>query len=116
DVLEEAVHLARLAPISAWFAYYSGSIPFVLGFLFFWSDMSCGAFAQQHLVGSSFLLALAFIWMKCGQAICTARLRSVLSEEPAPRWTLARLARMAVIHAILDPWALIVRPIALLIT
>src|ERR1019366_9370994 len=29
-------------------AYYTGSLPFVLGFLFFWADMSQSAFAYDH--------------------------------------------------------------------
>src|ERR1035438_10806097 len=40
ELYEEAVYLLRSAPASALAAYYTGSLPFVLAFLFFWADMS----------------------------------------------------------------------------
>jgi len=48
DLLEEAVHLLRAAPASLYGFYALGTLPFVLGFLYFWADMSHGAFAREH--------------------------------------------------------------------
>src|SRR5690606_36236920 len=31
ELLEEAVHLLRLAPLQTWLCYYIGALPFVLG-------------------------------------------------------------------------------------
>ena len=49
DLIEEAVHLLRTAPAGALAAYYLGALPFVLGLLFFWADMSTSAFARRHV-------------------------------------------------------------------
>lgn len=116
DLIEEAVHLARRAPLSAWLAYYAGSAPFVLGLLYFWSDMTRGAYAHDHVVGAALLLALGFVWMKGGQSVCATSLSAMLAETPPPRWTVKRLIRTAIVQAALSPWGLIVRPVALLIT
>ena len=40
DVLEEAVHLLRRAPAGTLAWYYGATLPFVLGGLFFWADLS----------------------------------------------------------------------------
>jgi len=40
DLMEEATHVLRAAPAGTLAIYYLGAIPFVLGLLFFWADMS----------------------------------------------------------------------------
>ena len=42
DILEEATHLLR-ANVFLLAPYYFGSLPFILGLLYFWTDMSTGA-------------------------------------------------------------------------
>src|SRR5438445_3237657 len=88
ELMEEAFHLLRLAPASTLASYYLGSLPFVLALLFFWSDMSRSAFAEQRLAAGAFGLALLFFWMKTWQAVFARDLLARLSGEPAPRWTL----------------------------
>ena len=39
-IIEEAVHLLRTGPGLLLSVYYLGSVPFVLGLLYFWADMS----------------------------------------------------------------------------
>src|SRR6185369_11752656 len=82
-LIEEATHLLRLAPAGAWASYYLGSLPFLLGLLYFWADMSRSPFAYQHLVGEAFGMSLLFIWMKCWQTVFARRLRAHLAREPA---------------------------------
>src|SRR5438094_561854 len=69
ELIEQAFHLLRLAPASILAGYYLGTAPFVLCALFFWSDMSRSAFAEQRLAGGALGLALLFFWMKTWQAI-----------------------------------------------
>ena len=115
ELVEEAVHLLRGAPVVAHLCYYVGSIPFILGLLYFWSDMSRGAFAYDRITGSSLRLAALFIWMKCWQAAATAHLRAfVLASEP-PRWTPGRIWRLVTQQAALQPLALFIRPASLCI-
>ena len=73
DIVEEATHLLRTAPIATLAVYYLGAIPFVLGLLFFWADMSRSPLAPQHISGASFGLALLFFWMKFCQTLFARR-------------------------------------------
>ncbi len=112
ELIEAAVHLLRSAPAGALLAYYAGSIPCVLGLLYFWADMSRGAFAREHLIEASFGTALLYLWMKCWHAVFAARLRAHLLGRPAAPWTIARVARLALVQTAIQPLGLFVRPIA----
>ena len=115
ELIEEAFHLLRLAPGAALATYYLGSLPFVLGLLFFWSDMSRSAFAAQRLTAGAFALSLLFLWMKCWQALFAQHLLARLCGEPAPRWTLRRLLRVALAQTILQPSGLFLMTAGLVI-
>src|SRR2546421_10013224 len=67
ELIEEAVHVLRQAPLSTLAAYYIGTLPFVIGLLYFWAEMSRSPFAYQHLAGESLALAAPFLWMKVWQ-------------------------------------------------
>ncbi|HYV27606.1 MAG TPA: DUF4129 domain-containing protein [Candidatus Eisenbacteria bacterium] len=113
-LIEEATHLLRLAPAGAWASYYLGSLPFLLGLLYFWADMSRSPFAYQHLVGEAFGMSLLFIWMKCWQTVFARRLRAHLAREPAPpRWTPRRWLRVLLVQSALQPAGLFLLPVAL---
>lgn len=115
ELSEEAFHLLRRAPGSALLSYYLGSLPFILGLLYFWSDMSRSAFAEERLAVGALGLSLLFFWMKCGQAVFAQQMLAQLCGEPAPRWTFSRLARTALIQAILQPSGLFLLPVAAII-
>ncbi len=115
DLLEESLHTLRTAPLAAWLAYYTGSAPFVLGVLFFWSDMSRGAFAEEHLVGGAVGLSVLFVWMKSWQAVFAARLRAHVSREVQPAWSFVRCARLAARQLAIQPGSLFLLPVALVI-
>ena len=74
ELIEEAVHLLRVSPLALPGSYYLGSLPFVLGFLYFWADMSRGSSAHKHCASSAFAVALLFLWMKTWQALFAQRL------------------------------------------
>src|SRR5438093_9140038 len=78
DLIEEAIHALRTAPGGALAAYYFGSLPFVLGLLYFWADMSRSPFARQHVVEAALGVSLLFLWMKCWQVIFARLLRAHL--------------------------------------
>ncbi len=103
ELIEEAFHLLRLAPASTLACYYLGSLPFILVLLFFWSDMSRSAFAEQRLAAGALGVSLFFFWMKLWQAVFAQALLARLSGEPAPNWTFLRLWRMGLIQSILQP-------------
>src|SRR5690349_9692724 len=87
ELVEEGFHLVRLAPISVWAAYYLGSLPFVLALLFFWSDMSRSAFAEQRFIPGVLALTALFVWMKTWQSYACRQLLARLCGETLPRWT-----------------------------
>ncbi|HET6371049.1 MAG TPA: hypothetical protein VFG95_07625, partial [Nitrospiria bacterium] len=116
DLLEEAVHLVRLAPPGALFSYYAGSLPFVLGFLYFWADMSRSAFADRHCAEAALLVSLLFIWMKCWHSVFSRQLRAQLVGEPSPRWPIRRILRLIAAQTALQPPGLLLLPAAMLVT
>ncbi len=114
DLIEEATHLLRTAPAATLAAYYLGAIPFVLGLLYFWADMSRSPFAGRHLADSALGLAALFVWMKFWQVIFARHLRSQVAAEPAPRWTLRRWGRVFLTQAFVQPSGLFVVPLSLI--
>ena len=77
ELCEEATILLRTAPIQTWSYYFAGTMPMVLGLLYFWSDMTRGPQAGDRLVTGSLLGSLLFVWMKAWQVLFAARLRKV---------------------------------------
>ena len=102
-IVEEAVHFLRLAPPSLLLSYYVGSLPFVLGLLFFWADMSRHGYAGDHLYVGSLGVALLFVWMKTWHAVFGLQIRLKLSGStwqplPVQRY-LSIVASQTLIHA-----------------
>ncbi len=69
ELIEEAINLIRCSPGNILSTYYIGSLPFMLGLLYFWADMSRGGSAPEHVVEASLGMAFLFLWMKCWQAV-----------------------------------------------
>ncbi len=114
-LLEESVALLRSSP-GALLPYYIGAVPFWLGFLYFFSDMSQSAYAKERLVGGALLLALLYLWKKCWQTVFATKLRAALLFQPDEGWSAARVFRLVSIQAAWQPWGLILRPLTLVIT
>jgi hypothetical protein len=115
-IIEEAVHLLRRSAGRLLTPYYAGSLPFVLGFLYFWADMSRGANAWQHSVGEAFFVSALFIWMKCWHTVFARRIREQLIGEPARRWTIRSVLRLVTLQTAIQSTGLVLLPIALIIT
>src|SRR5271165_1454214 len=111
DLLEEATYLLRSAPAGALAAYYLGTLPFLLAFLFFWADMSRDAFAYERSVPAAFGVAVLFVWMSAWQGVFAQSLRSLLTGNPA-----ASFWRLAFVQATLQPTKFVILPVAALIT
>jgi hypothetical protein len=112
DLIEEATHVLRTAPAATWAAYYVGAIPFVLGLLFFWADMSRNPYAGRHLADASFLLALSFLWMKFWQVVFARRIRAQVAATPPMTLDLKGCIRIALTQTILQPSGLFILPLA----
>lgn len=114
EVIEEAVHWLRIAPLATLGIYYFGSLPFVLGLLYFWAEMSRSPFAHHYLAGGALGMAVLFLWMKFWQAVFARNLRSLIAGEPPPVLSFTRARRIAVTQAALQPTGLFALPLSLL--
>jgi hypothetical protein len=112
DLIEEAVHLLRTAPSGALAAYYLGSLPFMLGLLFFWADLSRNPLARQHVVEAALGVSALFLWMKFWQALFARRLRAHLAGETLPPLGFTRGLGILVSQAIVQPAGLFLLPLA----
>jgi hypothetical protein len=116
DVIEEATHLLRTAPAATLAIYYLGTIPFVLGLLFFWADMSRSPLAPQHIGGASFGMALLFFWMKFCQTLFARRLRAQAAREAFLAPDFRRGLRIFFMQGIVQSTALFLLPVATVLT
>lgn len=116
DLIEEAVHLLRTSPAAVIVPYFVGSLPFILGLLYFVADMSRSAFAEDHLFESSFTLAILFLWMKAWQSVFAIRLKACVAGIQPPGFNFRRVVRMVVVQTILQPLGLLLIPLAMSMT
>lgn len=116
DLMEEAVHLLRSAPLHVFGWYLIGTLPFLLGLLYFWTDMSWSALAAQHRGEAALGVALLFVWMKTSHAIFARQLNSRLTRQTDDSVTFREVGRIALFQAIVQPSKLFILPLAALAT
>lgn len=114
ELLEEALHLLRARPATL-LPYCIGSFPFVLGLLYFWTDMSQSPFAAQHCLEASFGLAFLFLWMKCWQTVFVQQTQASRLNMSDSHWSWQRIGRLIVTQTRLQSWGLLILPVALLL-
>lgn len=116
DMIEEAIHLLRRLPMSAWAAYLVGTGPFMIAFLYFWNDMSYSGLAAEHLLPDSLTLVILFVWMRFWQ-VCFARgMWATLRNQPLPPIPAKMNGRILMLQLQWQTTALFAFPILLLIT
>lgn len=115
-IIEEAVHLLRLDPFKLLLPYYIGGIPFILGLLYFWSDMSKNPFAKDYCSAASLGLACLFIWMKCWHSVFAIKIYESLGRFEPIRWSFLKIIRIVAVQTIIQPSGILMFPVALLIT
>lgn len=114
DFIEEATQLLRTAPVATLAVYYLGAVPFVLGLLFFWADMSRSPFAAGHLADGSLGISVLFLWMKFWQSVFARRIRAQLAVQPAPPLNFRACLRILVAQTILQPLGLFIIPLSII--
>ena len=113
-MIEEAAHLLRSAPVKLLAGYYLGSVPFVLGLLYFWADMSRSAHANDHIAMAATGLALLFVWMKFWHTVFAQQVRAQIFSERKFSWSLRRITSIVATQALIQSTRIIVMPIAAL--
>ncbi len=92
ELIEESMHALRVCPLPVLACYFIGTLPFVIGFLFFWSEMTRSSYALDRSVGAALGLALLYFWMKLWQSIFCRKLleqwtpESLVASFPKRRW------------------------------
>lgn len=116
DLIEEGVHLLRVAPLSGWAIYLSGMVPFIVGFLFFWTEMATSGLAGEVLFPASLGMALLFVWLKWTQAYFARGLHGALYGGEPRTWSFADSMRVLRRQTIWQATGLLVLPIAFVVT
>ncbi len=111
-LIEEAVYILRTAPGSLLSVYYIGGVPFVLGLLYFWADMSRSADAHQHSTTAAFGLAVLFVWMKFWQTVYMHQIRAFVFESARITWSRQRIISIFVTQTLIQSMRLFVMVIA----
>ncbi|MBK8000768.1 MAG: DUF4129 domain-containing protein [Verrucomicrobia bacterium] len=115
ELIEEAFQLLRHSSFATWGAYAVGTLPFVLFFLYFWSDMARSAFAHERLPTGVLALSGLFLWMKFCHAVFARQLVNQLCGESSVRWKFSDLCRVAAHQFILQPIGLFLLPLTLVL-
>jgi len=115
EIIEEAMHLLCRSPVEVHVTYLLGTVPFILGFLYFWSDMSQNAFASQYCAEFSWLLAILYIWMKCWQSIHASQLKAQITQLSI-KHDFRKIAFLIRNQLIIQPSLFIILPISMLLT
>ena len=114
-MIEEAFFVLRSAPGSLLTYYYLGGVPFILGLLYFWADMSRSANAHEHIAMAALGLGVLFVWMKFWQTVFALQVRVQVSHQGLQPWTPGRIAAIAATQSLVQSTRFIVMPIASLI-
>ena len=114
DIMEESVYLLKGQPIRL-VPYYIGCLPFVLGLLYFWTDMSTGPAAWHHLPQAAWGLCLLYLWMKFWQSVYARGLLAEIRDQTMGSWGLRHVLRALCFQTAIQPWSVVLLPVAFVI-
>ncbi|HLJ48488.1 MAG TPA: DUF4129 domain-containing protein [Bryobacteraceae bacterium] len=109
DLLEEAVALLKHRP-AVLAPFYIGTLPFALGFLYFWADMGRSPQALERCAPEALGVTVLFLWMSAWQAVFVQMVRHELTGASP-----AEFARLFAMQAALQPTKFLAIPVAILI-
>jgi hypothetical protein len=115
DLIEESAELLRQLPGRVWLIYFVGTVPWALGLLFFWVDMTTGGWGEHHAEPGAIALALLFLWMKVWHSVFSSRLQDLFAGRPASAWSLSRVLRTSLIQGMIQPPRLFILPVAFVV-
>src|SRR5262245_38031181 len=111
DLLEEAFFVLRNARPALLISYLIGTVPFILGLLYFWTDMSRSPFAAAHVGQSAVGMAFLYIWMKAWHSVFANRLLSDLTGEFPQLFSVLRTLKMVAAQLAIQPFSWFLVPI-----
>jgi hypothetical protein len=116
EIVEEASFVLKHHYLTILPIYYIGTLPFVLVFSYFWTDMSHSAFARDHIIAESLFLAALFIWMKCWHAVFCSKALSIIRVQSAPVWSFKQIIRLISSQSFFYSSAVFIIPLAMVTT
>jgi hypothetical protein len=114
DLIEEAIHLLRRAPIEIYALFLVAVAPFVLCFFQFCSEMSYSEFAGMNLPGFASILAISYLWMKAVQHLTCRQLVCVYTGEFRNPGKFGSVLRSCIHQTAIHPVGLFAKPMAAL--
>jgi hypothetical protein len=109
DIIEESILVLRSIP-NYWYLFYLvGTLPFVFGFVYYWTEMSRNVLTDNSIVSLSLLLAFLFIWMRCWQSIFMRFVQAFVCGEKICNFNFSVIGRLIAAHIILQPCSIILR-------
>jgi hypothetical protein len=111
DLLEEAFFVLRNIRPSLLISYLLGTIPFILGLLYFWTDMSRSPFAAARVGQSAVGMSFLYIWMKSWHSVFANRLLSDLTGESPQPFSILRTFKMIAAQLAVQPLSWFLVPI-----
>jgi hypothetical protein len=113
EIVEEAIHLLRTAGAPALALAWCGAIPFSLGVLLFWRDMTNYRRGIALCASEAFLLVILLFWMNVWRGMFAAKVHAQLAgASPAKR---SGFLRHLGVHLLLGNCKLLVIPLATLL-
>ncbi len=109
DVIEEAILILRSIPSYWYLLYLVGTLPFVFGFVYYWTEMSRNVLTDNSIISLSLLLAILFIWMRCWQSIFMRYIQAYVCGESICNYSFHTIGRLIAAHIILQPCSIILR-------
>jgi hypothetical protein len=114
-LIEDAIQLLRAAPVSFYALYTAGTVPFLLVFFNFCSEMSYSRDAAGKCAASAFGVAVAYFWMKGLQAFSCRELANVYTGNILRWWKPRTIVSIWCTQIALQPFGLILKPVAWLL-
>ena len=101
------MHLLRRAPVGLLLVYSAGTVPFVLGLLFFWAHITWFRPSGGDVAWGALALVLLFAVMKTAQAEFSTGLLRLRLGAPPPPWSWTGFVRLGFAQLRLQPWVLL---------
>src|SRR5688572_16822318 len=114
ELCDEALFLLRSLPAAAWTIYLAGTGPFLVGLLYFWTDMTRGVVSEDRPVSGALGLSVLFVWMKTCQAVFARRMWTQLSGVARGSGGVREWWRIAMAQSRIQPWGLLLIPVAII--
>ena len=100
---EEGLQLVFRSGLISIMTYLIGTLPFLIGAIYYWSAMLHSAQAYSFASSGALGLAVLFVWMKTLQSRFGQHLRETLMDSALPPWTVGEffrtMCRQGALHA-----------------